>query len=131
MVTVIIEDMLRYNFYLSKWFAGKRQDKIISGTAFLFLSQISFLFVAFYLAIISVLHIRVSPKITTVICMIVLLGIMYGFPKSIQARVHEKKYDKDFNTLTTKAIYKNRLIALLLFVLPFFLCFAVLVLFYR
>lgn len=126
-----MEDILKYNFYLSKWFAGKKQDKIISGTAFLFLSQISFLFVALYLVTISVLQITVSPKIATVICMIVLLVIMYGFPKSIQARVRENKYEKGYNNLTAKEIYIKRTIALILFAMPFFLCFTVLVLFYR
>ena len=102
MGALIMKEMLRYNFYLSKWFAGKKEDKIIPGTAFLFLSQISFLFVALYLIAISVLQITVSPKIATVICMIVMLAIMYGFPKSVQARVREHKFEKSYNILTTK-----------------------------
>jgi len=126
-----MREVLRYNFYLSKWFAGKKQDKIVSGTAFLFLSQISFLFVSLYLIAISILQITVSPKIATVIGMIVMLVIMYGFPKSVQARVREHKYEKGYNTLTTKEIYVNRIIALFLFALPFLLCFVVLILFYR
>lgn len=126
-----MEDMLRYNFYLSKWFAGKKQDKVISGTSFLFLNQVSFLFLAAYLLALKFLPFTLSPKLSTGVVMLVILFVMYGLQKTVQAKVRENKYDKDFNTLTTKAIYKNRLIALLLFVLPVILCFIVAILFYR
>ena len=126
-----MEDMLRYNFYLSKWFAGKKQDKVISGTSFLFLNQVSFLFLAAYLIVLKFLPFTLSPKLSTGVVMLVILFVMYGLQKRVQTKVRENKYDKDFNSLTTKAIYKNRLIALLLFVLPFILCFIVAILFYR
>ena len=126
-----MKDMLRYNFYLSKWFAGMKQDKVISGTSFLFLNQVSFLFLAAFLIAIKFLPYKLSPKIVVCAGMVVISFIMYGLQKTVQAKVRENKYDKDFNTLTTTAIYKNRLIALVLFVLPFILCFIVLILFYR
>ena len=126
-----MKDMLRYNFYLSKWFAGMKQDKVISGTSFLFLNQVSFLFLAAFLIAIKFLRYKLSPKIVVCAGMVVISFIMYGLQKTVQAKVRENKYDKDFNTLTTTAIYKNRLIALVLFVLPFILCFIVLILFYR
>ena len=131
METVIIKNMLRYNFYLSKWFAGKKQDKIIPGAAFLFLNQVIFLFLATFLVTDKFLPFTLSPEIFTGIAMLVVLFIMYGLQKRVEARVRENKYDKDFNTLTTKEIYKNRLIALLLFVLPFILCFIVAIFLYR
>lgn len=131
MGTLIIDDMLRYNFYLSKWFAGKKQDKIISGTSFLFLNQVSFLFLTAFLIAIKFLPFTLSPKISTGLVMLVVLFVMYGLPKRVQARVRENKYDKGFNALTTKEVYKNRSIALFLFVVPFILCFIVAILFYR
>jgi uncharacterized membrane protein len=92
---------------------------------------VSFLFLATYLIALKFLPITLSPKLSTGVVMLVILFVMYGLQKTVQAKVRENKYDKDFNALTTKAIYKNRLIALLLFVLPFILCFIVAILFYR
>jgi hypothetical protein len=123
--------MLRYNFYLSKWFAGKKQDLVIQGTAFLFLNQVILLFLATFLIADRFLPFTLSPEVFTGVSMLVVLFTMYGLQKPVQAKVRENKYDKDFNTLTTKAIYINRLIALLFFVLPFRLCFIVAILFYR
>jgi uncharacterized membrane protein len=131
METLIMEDMLRYNFYLSKWFTGKKQDNVIPGTAFLFLNQVSLLFLAVFLIVDKFLPFTLSPKIFTGILILVVLFIMYGLQKTVQAKVRENKYDKDYNSLTKKAIYKNRLIALLLFILPFILCFIIAILFYR
>ena len=105
--------MLIYNFYLSKWFAGKKEDKIIPFTAFLLLNQVSLLFLAAFLIVDKFLPFTLSPEIFIGITMLVVLFVMYGLQKRVQARVRENKYDKDFNTLTTKAIYRNRSIALL------------------
>ena len=108
MEALIMEEMLRYNFYLSKWFAGKKQDKIIPGTSFLFLNQVSFLVLAAFLIAIKFLPFTLSPKISAGIVMLVVLFVMYGLQKRVQTRVRENKYDEGYNALTTKEIYKNR-----------------------
>lgn len=123
--------MLRYNFYLSKWLAGSKQDKIIPGTAFLFLNQVSFLFLDAFLISDKFLPFTLSPEIFTGLTMLIVFCIIFGLQKRVQLRIIESKYDKDFSNLTTKEIYKSRLIALLLFVLPFILCFIVAILLYR
>ncbi len=130
METLIMKNLLRYNFYLSKWFAGKKEDKIIPGTAFLFLNQVSLLFLASFLIADKLLPFTLSHEIFTVVAILVGLFVMYGLQNRVQARVLENRYDRDFSALTTNEIYKNRLIALLLFVLPFILCFIVAILFY-
>lgn len=131
METVIMKEILKYDFYLSKWFAGKKQDKIIPGASFLFLNQVSFLFLAAFLYVVKILPFTLSPKISTVVAMLVVLFLMYGLHKKVQAKVQENNYNEGYNFLTTKEIYKSRLIALLLFVMPFILCFIVAILFYR
>jgi len=131
METLIMKNMLRYNFYLSKWFAGKKQDKIIPGTSFLFLNQVSLLFLAAFLIIDKFLPFTLTPEIFTGVAMVVVLFIMYGLQKRVQTSVRENKYDKDYDALTTKEIRINRLVALLLFVIPFILCFIIAIMFYR
>lgn len=126
-----MKEILKYDFYLSKWFAGNKQDKIIPGTAFLFLNQVSLLFLAIFLVVDKFLPFTLSPEIFTGITMLVVLFLMYGLQKRVQTKVQENKYENEYNVLTTKEIYKHRLIALLLFVLPFILCFVVAILFYR
>lgn len=108
MGAVIMREMLRYNFYLSKLFAGKKEDKIIPGTAFLFLNQVSFLFLAAFLIVIKFLPFALSPKISTGVVMLVLSLVMYGLQKKVQARVYENKYEKTYKALTTKEIYINK-----------------------
>ena len=125
-----MKEILKYNFYLSKWFAGKKQDKIIPGTAFLFLNQVSLLFLAVFLVVDKFLPFTLSPEIFTGITMLVVLFVMYGLQKRVQTKVQENKYDKGYNVLTKREIYKKRLIALLLFVMPFILCFIVAILFW-
>lgn len=131
METAIMKEILKYDFYLSKWFAGKKQDKIIPGASFLFLNQVSFLFLATFLFVVKLLPFTLSPKISTGVAMLVVLFVMYGLQNRVQTKVQENKYDKGYNVLTKKEIYKNRLIAVLLFVMPFILCFIVAILFYR
>lgn len=126
-----MKEILKYDFYLSKWFAGKKQDKIIPGASFLFLNQVSFLFLATFLFVVKLLPFTLSPKISTGVAMLVVLFVMYGLQNRVQTKVQENKYDKGYNVLTKKEIYKNRLIAVLLFVMPFILCFIVAILFYR
>jgi hypothetical protein len=130
METVIMKEILKYNFYLSKWFAGKKQDKIIPGASFLFLNQVSFLFLAAFLFVVKLLPFTLSPKISTGVAMLVVLFVMYGLQKRVQTKVQENKYDKGYNVLTKREIYKKRLIALFLFVMPFILCFIVAILFW-
>jgi hypothetical protein len=131
METAIMKEILKYDFYLSKWFAGKKQDKIIPGASFLFLNQVSFLFLATFLFVVKLLPFTLSPKISTGVAMLVVLFVMYGLQNRVQTKVQENKYDKGYNVLTKREIYKNRLIAVLLFVMPFILCFIVAILFYR
>jgi len=125
-----MENILKYNFYLSKWFAGKNHDKIISGTSFLFLNQVSFLILTAFLISVKILPFAISPKISTGVVMIVILFLMYGLQRRVQVKVLENKFDKSYNSLTTKEIFKGRLIGLFLFVLPIILCFIVAMLFY-
>lgn len=131
MGAIIMEKMLRYNFYLSKWFAGKKDDKIIPGTAFLFLNQVSLLFLATCLVIDKFLPFTISPEIFTGLTILVVLFMMYGLQKRVQARVRQNKYEETYKSLTKKDIYINRLVALVLFTMPFILCFIVAILFYR
>lgn len=122
--------MLKYNFFLSKWFTGKKQDKTISGTAFLFLIQISFLFIDVFLISMKLLSFTLSPIIATGIVMLVIYFIMFGLQKRMETKVLEQKYEKKFYTLKANEICKNRLIAFILFVTPFILCFIIIVLLY-
>ncbi len=122
--------ILKYDFYLSKWFVGKKQDRIIPGTAFLFLNQVSFLFLAAFLISMKFLPFSLSPKISAGVIMLIILFVMYGFQKRVEARVRKCNYDNGYNSLSKQEIYIYRLIALLLFIIPFILCFIVAILFY-
>jgi len=131
MESIKLKQMLKYNYFLSQWFAGKKHEKVIVGTAFLFLNQVSFLFLALFLFLNKFVPLKLSPEKFTWIVMLVGLIIMYGFQNKVQARVRENNYGKDYNSLSIKQVNKNRMIALFLLVLPFILCFAVAFLFYR
>ena len=123
-----MNDMLRYNFYLSKWFAGKKQDKIISGTAFLFLNQVSLLFLTTFLIIDKFIPLKLTPEMFTAIVMLATFIIMYCFQKPVQNYLRKRDYIMDLDRFSEKEIYFKRMLALLFFVSPFILCFLIAIL---
>lgn len=131
METVNLKDMLKFSFYLSKWFSGQKQDKIIPGASFLFLTQVSFLFIAALLCVYKLLPTEIEPAIVAAVSMLFVSFIMYGLQKEVQKRVRKNNYNQNYKTLTTKQIFITRVVALVIFIIPFMLCFAVAILFYR
>ena len=127
---LIINELLRYNFYLSKWFAGKKHDKIIPGTSFLFLNQISFIFLSVYLFLVKFLPFKLHTYIFVGLIMLGTSFIMFGLQKRMELRVRENNYDKEFKKLTNQEIYKNRSIGLLIFIASFSVIFIVAIFIY-
>ena len=75
-----MKNIIRFNFYLSTWFAGKGKKEIfVKGTSFLFLNQMSFMIAAFFLAVWHFAAINVSAEIVSSVLMLIILFIMFGF----------------------------------------------------
>ena len=124
--------ILKYNFYLSHWFAGKKQKDIYAkGTAFLFLNQVCFLLGAILLLVNHFIGRTIfTPWSFAIFIMFLCILIFYSFQKGIELQVIGYCFESDFEQFTSSKIYFNRFIGLIYFWLPFFLNFVIVFYYY-
>jgi len=122
--------MLIQSLYLSQWFAGKNKKVILSGTSFLFLTQISFILVSLYLVIIKLCALNIAPKMSALFVVVCVSFIMFGFRNYIERKIIKKGL---LNTLYFKKHhhFKYRIFPLTIFVLSYLSVFVVAIIFYR
>jgi len=125
---IMLKTLLKYSYYLSKWFSSS-QEKVVPGTSFLFLTQISYIAASFYSFIVSILPFEMTNVIITIGVMGLAAVIMIGLQKRTEKYIYSNK--KLFEIDYKKNIYWNRFFGLLFLVVIFFLSIACMIFFLR
>jgi len=114
----LLEAVLKYDYSLSHWFSSSN-EKIVPGTAFLFLNKISFVFTALYFTILPLLPFKFSIGIAITLLCVLTLTIMYGLQKKVEKIVIKLNFSYEYSKLKNNIIYQRRLYGALLFVTIF------------
>lgn len=114
----MVKYILRLDYTLSKWFAGKRKnEKVIPGTAFLFLNKVVFV----GLIIVGVIIRKVGDTNWVVaIGAIFTLVIMKGFQRRAESMIRRINMEVEYKSLNRNQIYQRRFMALLIFIICFY-----------
>ena len=105
---------------MSVWFAGRKSELYLKGTAFLFGNVLFFLTVAILVFFFSLLPFKLNAYV--LLSLFFLLGhtIFYGFIKRwILFRIEKEKVLDKFKRLGEKVKKRNAYLGLLLFILAF------------
>lgn len=108
------------DYVLSLWFSRSR-DKIIPGTAFLFLNKVVFIWASIFFAVTGILGIHMH--IGLYVGILVLVGgiIMYGFQKKLENLIRKMNFEKEDGL--KEGASKRRLLGILYFTLSFLMMF--------
>jgi hypothetical protein len=115
----IAHQILKLDYSLANKLAYHR-SKVIPGTVFFFTYKISFLFLAVYSVVLSLLPLNHWP-IEVLVGMLVVgvLVVMYGGQKPVEKIIREYKLEQEYKQ-TTKPVRRLRnVLALLLLILVF------------
>lgn len=108
----MINNILKIDYTLSRWFS-KTNDKIVPGTAFLFLNKLSFVW-GMVLFILSI-PMGLNNNIILFVGIVVLgaLMIMYGLQKPMERYIEREGFHLYYKNLPKKNKVLHRLIGLL------------------
>ncbi|WP_188462678.1 hypothetical protein [Marivirga lumbricoides] len=108
----MIYNILKIDYTLSRWFS-KTNDKIVPGTAFLFLNKVSFVW-GMILFILST-PVGLNNNITLFVGIAVLgaFMIMYGLQKPMERYIERKHFHLYYKNLPRRNKVLHRLIGLL------------------
>ncbi len=118
----MIKTIIEFDYYLAKWFASS-SERIIPGTSFLFLNQVSFMVMAIYSITISIIPLKIKTEIVVLGIIILIAVIMYGFQKPLEKYIYTQDYNQRLILLDDKQYVKKRIIGLLLFIFPIIIGF--------
>ena len=121
---IMIKYFLQNSYALSLWFS-KEKDKIVPGTAYLFLTSLSFVLVSIWFVVTKVLSIQMNALFFAGITGLIILLIMLLLNKLIVDQVHSFKLAEGYNKLSKGTIYIRRLIGFVMFAGSFILMFVV------
>lgn len=116
----IFSRMLLKYYSMSVWFAGKKSELYIKGTAFLFGNVLFFLIVAISVFFISILPFKLN--IYVLFTLLFLLGhtIFYGYIKHcILQEIERKNIINTYKNIEERIKKRNAYLGLLLFILSF------------
>lgn len=113
-----MESIIKIDYVLSRWFS-KTDDKIVPGTAFLFLNQLSFCWGILYFILSITLELNKNINLFVGIPVLGVLIIMYGLQRPMENYVFKKNFHLGYNVLPRKSIVFYRVIGLLLMFLSF------------
>ena len=123
----MISKLLIINFALSHWFSVTK-NKIVPGAAYMFLTTVACNIVTFWLVVLKLYTPKIDPLIASIICMISILGIMYGFQTKVEKMVINNNLLSELKRVDKKIIYARRFAGIFVLFLSFSLAFVVLVL---
>jgi len=117
----MVRKILLLDFVMSKWFAGrKKQEKVIPGTVFFFLSKIVYLgaiVVVFILKLIGITQpIFIVGGFVTYGLMIMLI-----VQPPVEQMVKDPLFEKEYKSLSKSQIYKKRALSLFIFIVSLYL----------
>lgn len=99
---------LSIDYVLSSWFS-RTPDKIIPGTAFLFLNKVAFIWASLFFAVTGIFEIKMN--LGFYVGILVLGGgvIMYGLQKKLETLIQNLNFKKTLNIPKHKIIEKRLL----------------------
>lgn len=121
---IVMYYFLNIDYALSSWFS-KTRDKIIPGTAFLFLNKVVFLLMSFFLAATGLLKIDIRNKAYVVLVVLIAALIMYGLQSRLEKLVQNFDFEKTFSKCTQKEIIMKRILGIFYLALSFYMIFVV------
>lgn len=98
----MLKVFLKYDFALATWFVPKKNTGIEPVISHLFLTKVSFIFLAIYCTLIKYLPVKLSIEVFVTG---ILLGtglIMYSMQKIVARWVREYGLKKEYKTITKK-----------------------------
>jgi hypothetical protein len=115
------------DYALSLWFSPTI-DKVIPGTAFLFLNKVVFVWASVFFSVTGILNLQM--KIGFYVGILVSVGalIMYGFQKKMEVVIRAMSLEND--QITKRMIVWNRILGLFYFAASFLLIFLVVSIFH-
>lgn len=125
----MIQNIIKVDYVLSAWFS-KTSDKVIPGTAFLFLNKVVFLWTSIFFVVTGLLPIEISMKFYIGILVVGGVIIIYGFQKKTERYVESLDLKKKYSKLPKEKVKRNRLLGLVFFSGSFMLIFLMVVLFH-
>ena len=114
----IMNNILKIDYALSHWFS-KTNDKIVPGTAFLFLNKVSFGWGIMFFILSIPLGLNKNINLFVGIAVLGVLVIMYGFQKPTERYIERTGFHVAYKNLPKKMIPLYRLIGILLMFLSF------------
>lgn len=95
----MVHFFLKFDYVLSAWFS-KTKDKIVPGTAFLFLNKVVFLWTVILILLSPLLHLRERIEIFVGIQIVGAALIMYGFQKSVEFIIQKGNFKRENKQLS-------------------------------
>jgi hypothetical protein len=129
MIKNMFKKVIKIDYTLSAWFS-KTSDKVIPGTAFLFINKVVFIWASMFFFILGILPIEIGIHAYVAILVIVSAAIMYGFQNKVESYVQSLNLKKSYSDQGKDQIKKDRIIGLLIFWCSFFLIFLTVILFH-
>lgn len=112
--------MLKLDFVLSKWFAGKRKGEIVvPGSAYLFLSKVIYIGEVFIFLILKLIGVKEPIFMAFGIMIYSLVVILIG-RSPIEQTVRNPVFEKYYKSLSKSQVYVKRAIALFTLIASFF-----------
>ena len=118
----MVHFFLKFDYALQVWLS-KTKDKIVPGTAFLFLNKVVFLWTVILILLSPLLHLRERIEIFVGIQIVGAALIMYGFQKSVEFIIQKGNFKRENKQLSQRKINQGKLLALFYFILFFVLMF--------
>ncbi|QRY57162.1 hypothetical protein [Sphingobacterium siyangense] len=116
----MINKILRLDFVLSKWFAGKRKtENVVPGLAYLFLSKVIYLGEVFVFLFLKLVGVKEPIFMAFGIMIYSLLVILIG-RSPIEQTVRNPVFEKYYKSLSKSQVYVKRAIALFTLIASFF-----------
>ena len=124
----ILTYILKTDYILSQWFS-KTKDKVVPGTAFIFLNKLAFFWLGLYLIVMSVTKIELNSTISASVVVTGGVLIMYGLQKSVEKYVIKLDLHQEYSNYTNKELRYKRMAGLFLFIFSLSFIFIVMIIF--
>lgn len=116
----MVRKILFLDFVMTKWFVGKKKNgRIVSASAYFFLSKIIFLGSIIIVFILKLIGIK-EPLLN--VAGVIVYGIMVILivADPIEKMVKSPSFEKDYKSLSRVQIYKKRALALFIYIVSFY-----------
>ena len=118
----MVKYFLKFDYVLSVWFP-KTKDKIVPGTAFLFLNKVVFLWAIILFLLSPILNLKEEIEVFVGIQIVGAALIMFGFQKPVELIIHKGNFKQEYKQLTKRKINQGKLLALGYLIIFFVLVF--------